>query len=236
MPCYNEEKVLHLSIPPILNVLKELNISHEVILVNNGSCDSTPAIIDSFSAEGFPVRRIDVSVNVGYGWGVICGLNNAKGKYIGYMSSDGQVKPDDVSRLFKLIKDREKGVLVTAIRIDRADGWQRVLVSRIYNLLLTIFYGRVGHDANGTPRFLHHDDLAAIKPVNRGSFVDPEILIKSKKLNIKLIEVPIVFYKRQGGSSSVRVLSKSIEFLKDMIEFRFSREYKEWLTKARVNG
>jgi polyisoprenyl-phosphate glycosyltransferase len=236
MPCYNEEKVLNLSIPPLLELLNVSCIKYEIVLVNNGSWDSTPGIIDSFAAKGYPVRHVDVPVNIGYGWGVICGLNAAVGKYTGYMSADGQVKAEDVLKLFEIIRNKEKGVMVAAVRVNRADGWHRKIVSRIYNVSLFVFFGRIGRDANGTPRIFHHEDLALLKPENKGSFIDPEILIKSKAMKMKVIEIPVTFHKREGGTSTVRVISKSIEFLKDMVKFRFSKQYNTWLKTVQSHG
>ena len=235
IPCYNEEAVLKISITPLLELLKESHIEHEIILVNNGSKDKTADIIDSFTTGGYPVRRVDVPVNIGYGWGIICGLKVVRGKYTGYMSADGQVRPEDVLRIFRVMQNSSIGTVLTAVRINRADGWQRVLVSKFYNLLLHLLFGNIGKDANGTPRFFYKENLDLLKPVSKCSFIDPEILIKAKYLKYKIVQIPVTFYDRQGGSSSVRVISKSLEFLKDMFAFRFGTEYKLWRSAVK-NG
>lgn len=233
MPCYNEEAVLPISIPPLLKLFNGLNLSYEVILVNNGSWDSTPKVIDSFIDEGYRVRRVNVPVNQGYGWGIICGAKEARGEYIGYMGADGQIKPDDVIRIWQEMKRVKRGTIVKGQRINRADGISRRLLSWAFNTLFFIFFGTITKDVNGTPKFFFKDDFQILQPTWKDSFIDPELLIKAKALKFDIKEVPITFHRRDGGASTVRVFSKSIEFLKDMIEFRFSASLKKWMADAK---
>ena len=81
IPCYNEEQDLPLSMPPLFAALRRLGLRHEIVLVNNGSKDRTPELIDGFAATE-PVRRVDVPVNQGYGLGVITGLRAARGELV----------------------------------------------------------------------------------------------------------------------------------------------------------
>ena len=228
IPCYNEEEVLPVSIPPLLELLKGLNLQYEVILVNNGSWDSTSKVIDSFIHKGFPVKRVDVPVNQGYGWGIICGLKEARGKYIGYMCCDGQISPADVVHTFQAIQNTRKGTMSKIKRIRRADGWVRDFSSRSFNLLFRIMFGVITPDVNGVPKFFHREDLHALEPFSKDMAIDPELMIKAKTLGFNIAEVPADFYKRQGGSSAVSVLHYGFEFIKIMIKFRWGRHLKDW--------
>ena len=80
MLCYNEEKVLPTGILPLLKLLNANGINYEVILVDNGSRDSTSKVIDSFIKERYPIKKVKIEVNHGYARGVICGLEHAKGE------------------------------------------------------------------------------------------------------------------------------------------------------------
>ena len=228
MPCYNEEEVLPISIPPLLKLCNKLNLRHEVILVNNGSSDGTPQIIDSFISQGYPVRRVDVLVNQGYGWGIICGLKEAVGEYIAYMCSDGQVLAEDVVRTFLAIRNTQRGTLAKVRRVSRGDGLLRKSVSWVFNLLFLILYGAITTDVNATPKIFHKEDLNFLKPTSKNSFIDLEIMVKCKILGFNILEIPVDFYERQGGSSTVRILSKSFEFLKNIFRFRWSKELEDW--------
>lgn len=231
IPCYNEEQALPFSIPPLLDLCRELKLRYEVILVNNGSRDSTPQVIDSFISQGYPVQRVDVPVNKGYGWGIICGLKKARGNYIGYMAADGQVQAGDVLRIYQAVQGTQRGVMAKAQRINRADGWLRRLVSRVFNLLFWILFGAITKDVNGTPKFFHKEDLQVLKPTGAGCFIEAELMIKANILGFNIVEVPVTFQQRRGGISTVRVIPVSLEFLKNMMQFRWGRGIKDWLAE-----
>lgn len=235
IPCFNEEEVLPISIPPLIKSCQESIQRFEIILVNNGSHDSTPEVIDSFITQGHPVQRVDVAVNEGFGWGIICGIKVAKGKYIGYLGADGQITPKDVIKTWQAIRDTQRGIIAKGQRINRADGILRKSFSGVFNLLFYFLYGSISKDVNGTPKFFHRNDMQILNPVSKDSFIDPELLIKAKALKYNIIEVPVIFQPREGGTSSVRIFSKSFEFLKDMIQFRFGKEMKHWLSNMNIN-
>jgi hypothetical protein len=94
-------------------------------------------------------------------------------------------------------------------------------------------YGVITPDVNGTPKFFHREDLQLLKPTSKDSFIDPELMIKAKALKFSIIEVPATFHQRQCGSSTVKVLPVSFEFLKNMILFRFRGGIKHWLAEER---
>jgi len=231
--CYNEEEALPISMPPLLDLCRELNLRYEVILVNNGSWDSTPKVIDSFISQGYPVRRVDVPVNQGPGWGVICGLKEARGNYIGFMAADGQIQPEDVLRTYKAIQGTERGVMAKAQRINRLDGWRRRFFSKGYNLLFLLLFGVITPDVNGVPKIFHREDLQVLKPTSKDAFTDAELMIKAKSLGFNIVEVPVTSYQRQGGISAVRVIPVSLGFLKNMIQFRWGKGIKDWLAEER---
>ena len=216
MPCYNEEATLPISIPPLLELLDKEKVSYEVILVNNGSYDSTPTVIDSFTT----VRRVDVLNNEGYGKGVIAGVKAAKGECVAYMGADGQITPRDFMSVWEIAKKIERHTIVKGLRIVRTEGFSRSFPSWVFNILFAQVFGQISYDVNGTPKCLHREDFISLNIESKNSFIDPELLIKAKLCNYRVIEVPLTFYPRSNGTSTVKVFSKSIEFIKEMIRWR----------------
>lgn len=222
IPCYNEAETLPLTVPPLLDALRAEAIRHELILVRNGSRDGTGDLIDGFVAAGLPVRKIDVATNMGYGWGVIQGLRAARGTRIGFMGSDGQIKPDDVCRVWRRSAAAGPDTLVKACRIARNDGFSRWLVSRIFNLIFLLLFGAGTPDVNGAPKILHRDALQRIAPESRDWFLDAEIIIKARRAGMRLVEEPVEFMQRAGGNTHVR-LSTLFEFLCNLVRARLRR-------------
>lgn len=233
IPCYNEEEALPLTIPPLLGMLDQASASYEVILVDNGSMDSTATVISSLVAQGHPVRRVEVAVNQGYGWGVICGLKAARGRHVGYMCADGQIAAKDVVRAFRAIQGAESRTLAKVKRIDRGDGWLRRGVSWCFNVAFRLMYGAITTDVNGTPKFFHRADLQLLNPLSKDNFIDAEIMIKAGAAHFRILEISAAFLRRGGGISKIGVLGTSLELMKHLISFRRDREFMAWVRRNR---
>ena len=162
-------------------------------------------------------------MNRGFGWGVLVGLGAARGRFVGYLGSDGQILPEDVVRAFWAVQPFPQGKVVTKVRrVTRGDGPIRWLVTTIYNRLFWVLFGALTDDVNGTPKFFLREDLATLDLGSEDWFLDAEVMIKAKRLGWKLVEVPVDFLPRTRGRSSVR-FKTLFEFLKNLLRWRFGR-------------
>ena len=90
VPIYNVEKYLHECIDSILNqTLQDI----EIILINDGSTDNSPAICEEYAKKDKRVKVINTA-NSGYGHSMNMGLDTASGEYIGNVESDDYIRPD----------------------------------------------------------------------------------------------------------------------------------------------
>src|SRR3989344_9384492 len=110
IPFYNEEKTIEPLTRILINDLERNNINYELILVDNGSNDFTPKIVDKLANECEYVKSVHVEVNQGYGWGILNGLMVATGEYVGYMDGDLEILPEDIVKLYKKIKNANADV------------------------------------------------------------------------------------------------------------------------------
>src|SRR5215831_2468505 len=85
MPCYNEERCLEYTVPPLASVFETAGIRLEIVLVDNGSRDRTSEVIDRLIESGLPIVKGHVPVNKGQGLGLITGFHLCSGRYIGYL-------------------------------------------------------------------------------------------------------------------------------------------------------
>jgi glycosyltransferase involved in cell wall biosynthesis len=106
VPCYNEA----LNLPSLIarfEALRTAESNWELVLVDNGSQDETPAVLDTELARpgrAF-VRVVRVPrPNVGYGHGIVQGLREAKGDLLAWTHADGQTPPADVLRAFDILE------------------------------------------------------------------------------------------------------------------------------------
>ncbi len=93
IPCYNEAA----NLPLLLERCKALGARDgiEVILVDNGSTDNSPAVLASLLPNYPGCRSVRVEVNQGYGYGILAGLRAARGDILGWSHADMQTDPQD---------------------------------------------------------------------------------------------------------------------------------------------
>jgi len=227
IPCYNEEEDLPLSMPPLFEALRRLGLRHEIVLVNNGSRDRTPELIDAFAATE-PVRRVDVAVNEGYGLGVITGLRAARGELVCQMWADAQVSAEDVAETIAIARATRPGTLVKVRRVDRDDGLLRKVISFTWNNVFERAFHGGGVDVNGCPKIYHRGDLALLDLECKDSFLDAEAIIKARMLKMRIIEVPVHFYARRGGASKIKLIGYTASFLENVARYRFGDRLAAW--------
>lgn len=223
---YNEEKNCSKVIPPLKEELTRAGIPFEMVLVNNGSLDRTADLLKKMADEDHRLKVAHVAVNVGYGRGILEGLQHATGDYIGYLSGDGQVSSVDVLKAAEWL-GKPNIDLVKVKRVVREDGLLRLFVSRCYNTFMRLLYRCPSDDLNGTPKIFRRELLPVFDLHSKDWFIDPEIMIKAKKMGLKIHEIPIVFTPRKEGKSSVHI-GTIFEFLKNALLYRLRKEYRLW--------
>jgi len=223
IPCYNEQDVLPSTVPAILKALNSTNSRYELILVNNGSQDRTGERIDELKAQG-NIIRVDVFPNEGYGNGILKGAAHAKGRIVGFMGCDGQVAPDDILKVFNEIRFSKKPVLAKIARISRHDGFRRWMITKIFNGLCRILFPIHTNDVNGHPKMLLLTDFKKMEVQSKAWFIDFEIIVKSARLGLELVEIEAPFLRRKGGKSNVRIYTL-VEFLKNIFRYRLTGKF-----------
>ncbi len=219
IPFYNEED----NVEDVVNGLgKELNqnkINYELILVNNGSSDSTPKIIKNLKKINSRIKQVNIKKNEGYGWGIINGLQAAKGKYIGYVDGDNQVHQKYIVHAYNKLMATDAAICLTR-RLNRKEGFTRKIASIVYNLIVsTLFFIKVS-DINSKPKIIRRKYYEDMRPSSKGWFIDTEIVLRAKNKGFKFVEIPVNYANRKKGKSKVN-FGITKELLFDIIRYRF---------------
>jgi dolichol-phosphate mannosyltransferase len=221
LPCYNEADVIRNTATRLVKVFHENDVNLELILVDNGSQDETGQIIDQMVAEGMPIIKETVVVNQGYGNGILCGLRNCRGRYVGFLCADGQVEAHDVGKVYEIAANAKSPHLVKVRRRFRMDGLVRKIVSIIYNLLTALIFGGLGSiDINGNPKIFPREYLERMNLRSKDWFLDAEVMIKAKSLGLSVFEMNVIAQMREGGKSNVHG-STIREFIGNLLRYRF---------------
>lgn len=218
LPFYNEEKNVEKVIISTVEVLDNENVDYELITVDNGSSDNTLELLKNLSKKNSRIKIVRIKDNEGKGWGIINGLKNASGDYVGFMDGDGQVLPGDIISIFKKIKADGLDLCIPK-RVVRKENTKRKIASKGYNVLLSLFFLTPLWDMHGNPKIMKRKCYEELDIVSKDWFIDSEILIKMHLNKYKIAEVPVEYKKRAGGESHI-TLSTILEFLKNLIKWR----------------
>ncbi len=228
MPCYNEEACVRQTASELVKTFAAKNIPLQLVLVDNGSRDRTGEIIDELIAQGLPITRTTVPINLGYGQGIIEGLKQCTAPLVGYLCADGQVAAEEAVKTYEQARVATCPVLAKVRRRFRKDSWRRKLVSIVYNLGLPVVFGWLGSiDLNASPKILPRESLLAMKLESKDWFLDPEVMIKAKYLGLQILEHDVEGLLRSGGKSNVRY-STCLQFVKNILRYRFGSLLREW--------
>src|SRR5690349_10242347 len=147
IPCYNEAA----NIPPLLERCAKLATTPgvEVVLVDNGSTDNSPALLREVLPRYPGCRSVRVERNRGYGFGILSGLAAASGDVLGWTHADLQTDPQDALRGLELFDRLGAGIFVKGRRFGRplADVAFTVGMSAFETVLL----GKPLWDINAQP-------------------------------------------------------------------------------------
>lgn len=201
-PAYLDEKTVEPLARLADEVLSSLCVEHEVIVVDDASPDASGAVADRVAAENPRVRVIHHPVNRGYGQALWSGIQAARFEWIAFTDGDMQY---DVRELGRFVEAARRGAdAVVGYKTDRADGWRRVLTSRVYNATVRALVGLGLRDVDCAFKLLHRSVFEGFRPTMhyKEAFLLVEALYRAQRRGLRIVEVPVSHRERPHGTSS----------------------------------
>lgn len=226
MPCYNEEELVADTVRELIQAFDRAGHRIELITVNNGSTDSTGEILKGLSDQQSNIIYHHVDVNQGYGHGILVGLAQCSAPWAGFIAADRQVDPGDVVKLYEMAARLKEPRLLKIRRRFRTEGLGRRIVSVTYNAFVHMLFGKLGTtDINASPKIVPRAYLKLMSLQSKDWFLDPEIMIKAKRLSLGVLELSVFARMRTGGSSAVKPTT-CWEFFVNLLSSRFGPKRK----------
>ena len=220
--CYRSGEAIIPFVHELKTLVQKLNTASEIILVANyfeKSSDNTKQIVDSIAMTDSCFKVVSKPKKGMMGWDMIEGLKISKGKYICIIDGDGQFPIESIKTCYEQIKTGEFDIVKT-YRIKRYDGIYRRFISLIYNIVARVLFRNINSkDINSKPKMLTREALEMLKLTSTDWFIDAEIMLNARKLNLRIYEFPISFFKNTGRASFVK-FSAIFEFVKNMIKYK----------------
>jgi dolichol-phosphate mannosyltransferase len=111
IPVYNEEMNIGKLNTRVENVMNSMDLSWEVIYINDGSHDRSLEILKMLAATNSHIRFIDLSRNFGHQLAISAGIEHSRGEYTVIMDGDGQDPPELIPDLYAKAKEGFEVVL-----------------------------------------------------------------------------------------------------------------------------
>lgn len=163
VPMFDERDVLPLFYPRMRKALDQLNLTYEVIAVDDGSRDETARYTESTRAEWPELRLVRLLRNSGHQAAIAAGLACSRGDFAITIDADLQDPPEAIGPMFALAKAQHLDV-VYGVREDRSsDSWgKRVSAGFYYRLMRRLVGGQLPTDA-GDFRLMSRRVLQAVE-------------------------------------------------------------------------
>lgn len=200
LPAYNEEDCITQTIRDVRSALEKAHISHEIIVVDDGSKDQTAE-----RARNENVVLVQHEGNQGVGAARKTGIRQAKAEWVGTTDVDGTYPNEDIPRLFKTFQDHNLDMVIGArIGPNVAREWpHRAIPKFLIRRLASYLCQRSIPDLNSGLRIFKKAaalDYFYLLPDSHSweSTITLAFLCNKKRVEF----VPIDYYKRKGGRSS----------------------------------
>ena len=202
-PAHNEEANLEPLVIEALASLTAIASTFEIVIVDDGSRDATPAIADRLAAE-HPgvVRAVHHPTNLGYGAALRSGFQAARYDLVAFTDGDRQFRVADVGLLSARLAQGDGPDVVVGYRIRRADPLVRTLYARAYRLANRIFFGLRVRDVDCACKLFRRAALQGLRVESGGAFFSAELLIKLQASGRTVVEVGVPHYPRTAGSAT----------------------------------
>jgi len=217
---YNEEGNVRIQTQEVLDSYKNHGINGEILLIDDGSEDSSPMICDEMAERYKAVRAIHHNPNKGRSFAIKTGFMEAKGEISIIMDADRQYDADEIPRFIEKIE--EGWDVVSGNRVTRKDDAIRRFISRTYNKWII---GRsIGMDIKDqNSGFKAFTDEAA-----KNMWFEPEgylglhrfILPLAAFSGYSITEIPIKHLDRPEGKSYIKFYSVPLITLRDYRKLR----------------
>jgi glycosyltransferase involved in cell wall biosynthesis len=182
----------------------------EILVVDDGSTDETPAVLRKLMHEHRELRPIALARNMGQSAATAAGLRAARGDWVATLDADLQNDPADLAALWAALPGHDAAL---GWRARRRDVWSRRVVSRCANWVRNRVLGQSIRDTGCSVRIISRE-MALRLPMFRGAhrFLGPLLL----REGCRIVQLPVNHRSRPHGVSHYNVWNRSIGVMIDL--------------------
>ncbi len=220
IPCYNEQENIPTLLQRVEAALSKIGKPFEVIAIDDGSTDSTPAVLAEAMAKLPWLRVIRMAKNGGQSAAFEAGFEAARGDFIATIDADLQNDPEEIPRLLAMLEEH-KVDLVTGWRKDRQDTpfrrWQSRQANRIRNWITQ----ETVQDSASSLKIYRAPAIKGIK-LFRGAHRYLPTLVKMRGGTV--LETPVKHSPRFAGTAKYGFRNRAFVGVADLFGVRWMKK------------
>ncbi len=221
VPAHNEEGTIEDCVRRAENALSSNNLRYEIIVIDDGSTDSTSKCAQAVPCNGGSLQILHNQAKIGKGAALRSAMERARGDIVVVLDADLEYAPEEIPRVIRPIEDGTCDVVFGSRFLGRTDGMS--LSHRLGNLVLTgttnvLYKGRLTDVMTGYKAFRRRS-LDGIDIGQSGFAFEVEIAAKTLRNGLKVAEVPITYQRRRMGKSKIK-WTDGLRCLRNLIQLR----------------
>ncbi len=229
IPARNEVESIGATVRNFHTALLAEAISHEIIVIDDGSTDTTRDVVRVLSQEIPCLILISRTGMPGFGSAVRTGLTYAKGEYIVPVMADGSDDPSDL--ICYSLKADEGYDCVFGSRflhpksLTRYPYW-KYIVNRLGNVLIGILFGLRYYDITNAFKLYRKSCVDTFSLASTGFDLTVELSLKAIVNGCSYAVIPISWRGREAGVTKMKIVYASVQYL--------SRVFQIWYEHFRI--
>lgn len=222
VPFLNEEESIPELVSWIERVMSAHNFSYEIIMIDDGSTDSSWKIVREISQKNTAVKGIKFRRNYGKSAALNVGFHAVKGDVVITMDADMQDSPDEIPELYKMIME-EGYDLVSGWKKKRYDPISKTIPTKFFNAATRAISGIQLHDFNCGLKAYRQEVVKSIEVYNEMHRYIPVI---AKWAGFRNIAEKVVQHRaRKYGSTKFGGISRFINGFLDLLTIFFVSKF-----------
>jgi len=196
VPCYNEEAILQDNLKKIIHYLKNKSDKYqwEIVIVDDGSKDSTGTIAEGFAKQENNIRVIHHPVNLNLGLALQTGFRHSKGDIIVVLDVDLSYSVEYIEQMVDKLLETSADVVLASpyMKGGKVTGvpFSRRVMSKWVNRFMRMAAQDKYHTYTAMVRAYKADFIQSLNLKTRDYEVSPEIIYKAMILRARIVEVP----------------------------------------------
>jgi dolichyl-phosphate beta-glucosyltransferase len=227
VPCYNEEQRLPRTVEQVERYLDTRGVAFELILVDDGSSDSTRKLMDTAAARHNSVRIVALPQNRGKGRALAEGVAAARGQQVLVTDADLSTPIEELPKLEAALASGAGVAIasrsVSGSRVEVSQPIYRVAMGKVFNLIVqAVLLPGLWDTQCGFKLFRAEVARPAFAALTTDGFgYDPEVLYHAKRSGVRIAEVPVVW--RNSAPTKVMAIRSSLDMFKHVVRVRFRK-------------